>query len=199
MLILMRLLLWVLQSRASQIARWSIPLYRAIAGQLLLSLAALVVTAALAILLALAWLVPKAGGWLVWDAVWGPQPVSACDAVRGEGACWAVVWDKIRFMLFGVYPFEEQWRAAVAAFWKLPPNQVREVAEHGVWNDEWAQQQIQGRYLDDDSSLHSLWKATAGMDSLKPDAPKPVPLALPAPKPLPKIKVKISGEYVIFA
>ncbi|MFM8557609.1 MAG: amino acid ABC transporter permease [Betaproteobacteria bacterium] len=69
----------------------------------------------LVILAALAWLVPKAGGWLVWDAVWGPKPASACDAVRGEGACWAVVWNKIRFMLFGVYPFEEQWRAAVAA------------------------------------------------------------------------------------
>ena len=67
------------------------------------------------ILLALAWLVPKAGGWLFWDAVWGPKPAAACDAVRGEGACWAVVWNKIRFMLFGVYPFEEQWRAAAAA------------------------------------------------------------------------------------
>ncbi len=69
----------------------------------------------LLILALLAWLVPKAGGWLIWDAVWGPKPASACDAVRGEGACWAVVWDKIRFMLFGVYPFEEQWRAAVVA------------------------------------------------------------------------------------
>jgi general L-amino acid transport system permease protein len=62
----------------------------------------------------LAWLVPKAGGWLLWDAVWGPKPASACDAVRGEGACWSVVWDKIRFMLFGVYPFEEQWRSGAA-------------------------------------------------------------------------------------
>ena len=69
----------------------------------------------LLILALLAWLVPKAGGWLIWDAVWGPKPASACDAIRGEGACWAVVWDKIRFMLFGVYPFEEQWRAAIAA------------------------------------------------------------------------------------
>ena len=60
------------------------------------------------------WLVPKAGGWLVWDAVWGPKPASACDAVRGEGACWSVVWEKLRFMLFGVYPFGEQWRSGLA-------------------------------------------------------------------------------------
>ena len=62
----------------------------------------------------IAWLAPTAGGWLVWDAVWGAKPASACDAVRGEGACWAVVWEKIRFMLFGVYPFGEQWRSGLA-------------------------------------------------------------------------------------
>ncbi|MEI7444931.1 MAG: amino acid ABC transporter permease [Burkholderiales bacterium] len=58
----------------------------------------------------LAWIVPKALSWLVFNAVWGAQPASACDAVRGQGACWAVVWEKMRFMLFGVYPFDEQWR-----------------------------------------------------------------------------------------
>lgn len=63
---------------------------------------------------AIAWLLPKAWGWLVTDAVWGPKPISACDAVRGQGACWAVVWEKFRFMLFGVYPFDEQWRPALA-------------------------------------------------------------------------------------
>jgi general L-amino acid transport system permease protein len=80
----------------------------------------------------LAWIVPKALSWLVFDAVWGPQPASACDAVRGQGACWAVVWEKLRFMLFGVYPFDQQWRAglvivilcallvvsAIKAFWR---------------------------------------------------------------------------------
>lgn len=62
------------------------------------------------VLAVLAWILPKALGWLVFDAVWGPQPASACDAVRGQGACWAVVWEKMRFMLFGVYPFDQQWR-----------------------------------------------------------------------------------------
>jgi general L-amino acid transport system permease protein len=62
----------------------------------------------------LAWLVPKAFGWLFLNAVWGPQPVAACDAVRGTGACWAVVWSKFRFMFFGTYPYAEQWRGGLA-------------------------------------------------------------------------------------
>ncbi len=68
----------------------------------------------LLVVAALAWLLPKALGWLFFNAVWGRQPLAACDAVRGTGACWAVVWEKFRFMLFGTYPFEEQWRAALA-------------------------------------------------------------------------------------
>jgi general L-amino acid transport system permease protein len=61
----------------------------------------------------LAWVLPEALNWLVFDAVWGPAPVAACDAVRGQGACWAVVWEKFRFMMFGIYPYEEQWRPAI--------------------------------------------------------------------------------------
>jgi general L-amino acid transport system permease protein len=62
------------------------------------------------VLLLLAWVVPPALNWLFIDAVWGRQGVAACDAARGQGACWAVVWEKFRFMMFGVYPFDEQWR-----------------------------------------------------------------------------------------
>ena len=62
----------------------------------------------------LAWVVPPAVDWLFINAVWGKQPVAACDAVRGKGACWAVVWEKFRFMMFGTYPYEEQWRPALA-------------------------------------------------------------------------------------
>lgn len=62
----------------------------------------------------LGWFVPKALDWLFVQAVWGRAPVSACDAVRGSGACWAVVWEKFRFMMFGTYPYESQWRPAIA-------------------------------------------------------------------------------------
>jgi general L-amino acid transport system permease protein len=68
----------------------------------------------LLMLLFLAWSVPKVLGWTVFNAVWGYATVAQCDAVRGQGACWAVVWEKFRFMMFGVYPFEQQWRPGIA-------------------------------------------------------------------------------------
>ena len=71
-------------------------------------------TAVTVLLLAiLAYIVPPTLNWLVFDAVWGHKPVAACDAVRGQGACWSVVWEKFRFMMFGVYPFDQQWRGGL--------------------------------------------------------------------------------------
>lgn len=67
----------------------------------------------LLVLLMLAWIVPKAFGWLFINAVWGNAGLQACDAARGTGACWAVVWEKFRFMMFGVYPFDQQWRPGI--------------------------------------------------------------------------------------
>lgn len=67
----------------------------------------------IALVALLAWALPPAIDWLFLDAVWGRAPASACDAVRGEGACWAVVAEKFRFMLFGFYPYELQWRPAI--------------------------------------------------------------------------------------
>jgi general L-amino acid transport system permease protein len=54
--------------------------------------------------------------WGVWDAVFSVpgNDTAACRAARGLGACWAVVPEKYRFILFGTYPFEQQWRPAVA-------------------------------------------------------------------------------------
>ena len=66
-----------------------------------------------AIVALLAWALPPALDWLFFEAVWGRAPAAACDAVRGEGACWAVVAEKFRFMLFGFYPYELQWRPAL--------------------------------------------------------------------------------------
>lgn len=58
----------------------------------------------------LIWVVPAMINWLFVNAVWGSQAIEACDAARGRGACWAVVPEKIRVMLFGTYPYNEQWR-----------------------------------------------------------------------------------------
>ncbi|WP_114374379.1 amino acid ABC transporter permease [Elioraea thermophila] len=57
--------------------------------------------------------------WAVVNAIWdvpgtGQQvDTSACRAARGEGACWALIGEKYRFILFGLYPFDEQWRPAL--------------------------------------------------------------------------------------
>ena len=50
--------------------------------------------------------------WTVPDGANGPD-TSACRAVIGIGACWALVPEKIRFILFGFYPFDQQWRPAL--------------------------------------------------------------------------------------
>ena len=53
--------------------------------------------------------------WGYWNAIWsvpGDQ-TGACRSIRGLGACWAVIPEKYRFILFGTYPFGEQWRPAL--------------------------------------------------------------------------------------
>ena len=50
--------------------------------------------------------------WAVLHAYFDPADRDAC--VRSEGACWAVVTARWRIVLFGLYPFDEQWRSALA-------------------------------------------------------------------------------------
>src|SRR5258708_37556458 len=54
--------------------------------------------------------------WGFWNAIWTvpDNQTSACRAIRGLGACWAVIPEKYRFILFGTYPFDQQWRPALA-------------------------------------------------------------------------------------
>ena len=76
-------------------------------------------TATVLILALLAWGLPRLLDWALWQAVWTPDP-EACQAARGEGACWGVVVEKHRLILFGRYPFEQQWRPSAAlALWAL--------------------------------------------------------------------------------
>src|SRR6201997_5917792 len=54
--------------------------------------------------------------WGIVDAVWTVpgNNTAACRAARGIGACWAVIPEKYRFILFGTYPYDQQWRPALA-------------------------------------------------------------------------------------
>jgi general L-amino acid transport system permease protein len=49
--------------------------------------------------------------WAVVNAVWAG---TADDCRAATGACWAFVSHKLGFILFGLYPPAERWRAAVA-------------------------------------------------------------------------------------
>jgi general L-amino acid transport system permease protein len=50
-------------------------------------------------------------GWAFVGAVWKGDP----DACRqATGACWAVIAARYRLILFGLYPYAEQWRSALA-------------------------------------------------------------------------------------
>ncbi|WP_426415357.1 amino acid ABC transporter permease [Aestuariirhabdus sp. LZHN29] len=57
----------------------------------------------------------KGGGallsWALIEATWIPDP-KACKA--GAGACWGFIAEKHRYILFGTYPYDEQWRPLVA-------------------------------------------------------------------------------------
>lgn len=52
-------------------------------------------------------------GWALIDAVWSGTS-DDCRAAYGEGACWAVIGEKLRFILFATYPYDEQWRPMLA-------------------------------------------------------------------------------------
>lgn len=49
--------------------------------------------------------------WGILNAVWVGPP----EACRGiDGACWAVITERYRLIFFGLYPYDEQWRSALA-------------------------------------------------------------------------------------
>ncbi|HWI80946.1 amino acid ABC transporter permease [Ramlibacter sp.] len=83
--------------RANLFGTWKTALATALIGALLL------------------WLVPRLVDWAILRAVWSPD-VQACRAAEGVGACWGVVAEKYRVIVFGRYPYEQQWRPLVATF-----------------------------------------------------------------------------------
>ena len=65
-------------------------------------------------ILYLAWmLIPPLIDWAFVRAVWSPENASLCRDAIGRSACWAFVADKYRFILFGTFPFDQQWRPAL--------------------------------------------------------------------------------------
>ncbi len=56
--------------------------------------------------------VPPLIRWLFIDAVWGLVGPDVCR--EADGACWSFIRLKYRQILFGTYPFDQQWRPLIA-------------------------------------------------------------------------------------
>jgi general L-amino acid transport system permease protein len=60
-----------------------------------------------------AWrIIPLLIEWTLIDAVWLPRNAALCRDPH-RGACWAFVAEKYRFILFGTFPADQQWRPAL--------------------------------------------------------------------------------------
>lgn len=66
----------------------------------------------LVMLAAFAMIVPPVLRWAFLDATWGAASPDLCRA--NGGACWAFVHEKYRLILFGRYPYAQQWRPLLA-------------------------------------------------------------------------------------
>lgn len=61
-------------------------------------------------------IVPPMVRFLITDAVWTGANRDACRAEvigRPVGACWAFVWDKFNYFIYGSYPVAQRWRPDV--------------------------------------------------------------------------------------
>ena len=56
---------------------------------------------------------PPLFDWAIVQAVLAAQR-RRLPAARGTGACWGVIVEKYRLIIFGRYPYEEQWRPEIA-------------------------------------------------------------------------------------
>ena len=66
----------------------------------------------LALLGLLLWVGLPLADWAVWSAHWQAN-AQACQASH-SGACWGVITEKFRAIVFGRYPFDAQWRPLLA-------------------------------------------------------------------------------------
>ena len=56
--------------------------------------------------------IPEFFQWAILDSVWYTEDPQACR--NSAGACWAVVAEKHRVMMFGTFPYKEHWRGVLA-------------------------------------------------------------------------------------
>lgn len=78
--------------------------------------------------------------WAIFDAVWQAANRRECMNVSPDGACWAGVISWFNGLMYGRYPFEEQWRVnlggILAVAWLLPLT-CRSIAHRGLVLVSW--------------------------------------------------------------
>src|SRR5438128_405261 len=57
------------------------------------------------------WILSWFLNWAVFTAVWTAPTGQDC---RGHGACWALIHEKYRYIFFGSFPYDQQWRPLLA-------------------------------------------------------------------------------------
>ena len=67
----------------------------------------------ISVVLFLLWIVPAVISWMFIDAVGFGGDEALCRSAKG--ACWPFMREKARLILFGTYPYDQQWRAALAS------------------------------------------------------------------------------------
>ena len=56
-------------------------------------------------------IIPPIIKWAFIDSVWNTTG-KACQ--EASGACWSIITTNFRFIIFGFYPYDEQWRPLIA-------------------------------------------------------------------------------------
>lgn len=67
---------------------------------------------AIVLIVIAAYVLPHVVRWALIDSVWLADRPTACASA--DGACWAVVSAHSRTIVFGLYPYAEQWRPALS-------------------------------------------------------------------------------------
>jgi general L-amino acid transport system permease protein len=60
--------------------------------------------------------IPPFVRWAFINSLWTS---TAEECRQASGACWSLIHTNIRFMIFGFYPYEQQWRPLLAMIWLI--------------------------------------------------------------------------------
>jgi general L-amino acid transport system permease protein len=81
------------------------------------------------LLVAVVWFLQGFLNWALFTAIFTAPSGQAC---RGHGACWALIHEKYRFIFFGTFPYEQQWRPLLAIVAMLA--MLLTSADRRMWN-----------------------------------------------------------------